>query len=48
MIFVLIDLWIKKNTKKAVYGDITWTGFIGKEIPDKYKRVFDIVKEARG
>lgn len=45
--FVLIDLWAKQNKEDAVWADITWVGFIGKYVPDKYTKVFNIVAEAR-
>ncbi len=46
--FLLIDLWAKrKDDPLAIYGDITWTGFIGKEVPEKYTQIFDIVAGAR-
>ena len=31
--FVLIDLWAKLDRAGAVYSDLTWTGFVGKEVP---------------
>jgi Xaa-Pro aminopeptidase len=46
--FVLIDLWAKlRDVPRAVYVDITWTGFVGDVVPDRYARVFRIVREAR-
>ncbi|MCQ2736413.1 MAG: Xaa-Pro peptidase family protein [bacterium] len=45
--FLLIDLWAKKDMPHSVYGDITWTGFIGEEIPEKYIKVFSVAAEAR-
>lgn len=45
--FVLIDLWAKKNTEKAVMADITWVGYMGETVPEKYSRIFDIVAQAR-
>lgn len=46
--FLLIDLWAKQeNVHRSVYGDITWTGFVGAEIPKKYVEIFEIVKDAR-
>lgn len=43
--FVLIDLWAKEPT--GVYADITWTGYAGTVVPERYARVFDIVRRAR-
>jgi Xaa-Pro dipeptidase len=45
--FVLIDLWAKTKYEKAVWADITWVGFVGNSVPEKYKKIFDIVIEAR-
>jgi Xaa-Pro dipeptidase len=44
---VLIDLWAKMNTPNATMADITWTGFVGESVPQKYVRIFNIVAEAR-
>lgn len=44
---VLIDMWAKLQTPKAVYYDITWTGFCGEIIPDRIQNVFDVVTKAR-
>jgi Xaa-Pro aminopeptidase len=45
--FVLIDLWAKVNRPQAVYSDLTWTGFVGKEVPARYEEIFRIVANAR-
>jgi Xaa-Pro aminopeptidase len=45
--FVLIDLWAKEAPPGAVYADYTWTAYVGHEIPEKYTRVFDVVRTAR-
>jgi Xaa-Pro aminopeptidase len=45
--FVLLDVWGKRKIPGAVYFDITWTGFVGEEVPDRYAEVFAIAKEAR-
>jgi Xaa-Pro aminopeptidase len=43
--FVLIDLWAKlKEPHDAVYADITWTGFVGTAVPEKYTKIFNVVK----
>ncbi|MCC6591362.1 MAG: aminopeptidase P family protein [Bryobacterales bacterium] len=45
---VLIDLWAKlKDGADAVYYDITWTGFVGSQVPDEVVKVFEIVRDAR-
>jgi Xaa-Pro aminopeptidase len=45
--FVLIDLWAKLNKPRAVFSDLTWTGFTGKTVPKKFEDVFQIVARAR-
>jgi Xaa-Pro aminopeptidase len=43
--FVLIDLWAKEPD--GVYADITWTGYVGSAVPERYGRVFEVVSRAR-
>ncbi len=46
--FVLIDLWAKfKEPADAVYADITWTGFVGDSVPQKYQDIFNVVRNGR-
>jgi Xaa-Pro aminopeptidase len=45
--FVLLDLWAKTDKPHSVYGDITWTGFIGETVPEEYTKIFEIVKGGR-
>ncbi|HTD22650.1 MAG TPA: M24 family metallopeptidase [Terriglobales bacterium] len=45
--FVLLDIWGKKNIPNAVYYDITWTGFVGAAVPERYKKIFEIVRNGR-
>ncbi|MBZ0200176.1 MAG: M24 family metallopeptidase, partial [Ignavibacteriaceae bacterium] len=45
--FVLIDLWAKLDKPSGVWADITWTGYMGESVPEKYVKVFNIVAEAR-
>jgi Xaa-Pro dipeptidase len=45
--FVLLDLWAKKDKPRSVYGDITWTGYIGESVPAEYTKIFEIVKGGR-
>ncbi len=44
---VLIDLWAKLAVPKAVYYDITWTGYCGVAAPSDIQNVFRVVTEAR-
>lgn len=45
--FVLIDLWAKLNQPKAVYYDVTWTGYCGSDPPPKIQEVFEVVIGSR-
>jgi Xaa-Pro aminopeptidase len=45
--FVLIDLWAKCDQPNAVYSDLTWTCFVGRQVPDAISRIFNIVAAAR-
>jgi Xaa-Pro aminopeptidase len=45
--FILIDLWAKETSRGAVYADYTWTAYVGHKVPEKYTRVFDVVRTAR-
>jgi Xaa-Pro aminopeptidase len=45
--FVLVDLWAKVNKPRAVYSDLTWTAFVGDNVPDKYTKIFNIVAAGR-
>lgn len=44
---LLLDVWGKKKTPSSVYYDITWIGFLGAKVPDKYAKVFRVVRDAR-
>ena len=45
--FVLIDLWAKLDKPRAVYSDLTRTGFVGKVVPEEFTKIFNIVASAR-
>lgn len=44
---VLIDLWAKSAAPGSMYGDITWTGYVGETVPARHAEVFAIVAAAR-
>ena len=44
---VLLDMWAKLDSPRAVYYDITWTGYCGETAPDAIQNVFRIVTTAR-
>jgi Xaa-Pro aminopeptidase len=45
--WVLLDVWAKLNQPRAVYYDITWTGFVGTSPSEKQVEVFKLVTAAR-
>ncbi len=44
---VLLDLWGKRPTPGAVFADITWVGYTGREVPEDVVRAFGAVRTAR-
>lgn len=44
---VLIDMWAREKCDDSVYADITWMGYCGSSVPEKYRKVFDTAKAAR-
>jgi Xaa-Pro dipeptidase len=44
---LLLDVWGKMNVPRSVYYDVTWIGFLGAQVPEKYAKVFRIAREAR-
>ncbi len=44
---LLVDVWAKEKATGSIYADITWTAFVGREIPAEVKRVFEVVRDAR-
>jgi Xaa-Pro dipeptidase len=44
---LLLDVWGKIDAPGSVYYDITWIGFLGAKVPEKYAKMFRIAREAR-
>jgi Xaa-Pro aminopeptidase len=44
---VLLDLWGKLSEPGAVFADITWMGFTGPAVPDRYARAFEAARQGR-
>ena len=44
---MLLDVWGKLDKPNSVFYDITWMGFLGKKVPEKYAKIFDVTKRAR-
>jgi Xaa-Pro dipeptidase len=44
---LLLDVWGKLKTSDSVYYDITWMGYLGAKVPEKYAKVFKVLLAAR-
>ena len=44
---LLLDVWGKTRSRESVYYDVTWVGYLGAQVPEKYAKIFGIVREAR-
>lgn len=45
--WLLIDLWGRELEERSIYADITWTAYVGKDVPNNIVKVFDTVLNAR-
>jgi len=44
---VLLDLWAKLPREGAVFADITWVGYTGVDVPNRYEEAFAAARDAR-
>jgi Xaa-Pro aminopeptidase len=44
---VLLDLWGKLDAPGAVFADITWMGYTGRAVPERFGRAFATIRDAR-
>ena len=44
---LLLDVWGKSKAEGSVYYDISWVGYLGAKVPEKYASVFKILTAAR-
>jgi Xaa-Pro aminopeptidase len=44
---LLLDVWGKMKQPGSVYYDVTWVGYLGPRVPEKYAKIFGIVAAAR-
>lgn len=44
---LLLDVWGKTKDAASVYYDVTWMGYLGAKVPQKYAKVFGVLREAR-
>ena len=45
--WILIDLWGRLAGGDHMFSDITWTAYVGHDVPTSHQRVFDVVIGAR-
>jgi Xaa-Pro dipeptidase len=45
--WVVIDLWAKLPVPGAIFADLTWVGYVGRQAPPLHRRVFESVKRGR-
>lgn len=45
--WVLIDLWAREPHEDGRFADITWVGYVGSHVPERYQQAFDLVCRAR-
>jgi len=44
---LLLDVWGKQKASDSVYYDVTWMGYLGAKVPEKYAKVFQVLTQAR-
>ncbi len=44
---LLLDVWGKQKSPDSVYYDVTWMGYLGSAVPEKYAKVFRVLRDAR-
>jgi len=44
---LLLDVWGKTKAEGSVYYDISWVGYLGAKVPQKYAKVFAVLTAAR-
>ena len=44
---LLLDLWGKLDRPGAVFADITWIGYTGRRVPDRFATAFEAIRRAR-
>src|SRR5216684_1633202 len=44
---LLLDLWGKLDRPGAVFADITWVGYTGRRVPERYAKAFAAIAGAR-
>lgn len=43
---VLLDLW-SKESDDSIYADQTWMAYLGAEVPERYAKIFAVIRDGR-
>ena len=44
---LLLDLWCREEAEGSIWADITWMAYLGREVPARYREIWEIVAGAR-
>ncbi len=44
---LLLDLWCREEPEGSIWADITWMSYLGSEVPDRFRTIWEIVAGAR-
>jgi Xaa-Pro aminopeptidase len=44
---LLLDLWCREEPEGSIWADITWMAYLGAQVPDRYREIWDMVAGAR-
>lgn len=44
---LLLDLWARELTENGVFAQSCWVAFVGKRVPERFARAFEVVVQAR-
>jgi Xaa-Pro dipeptidase len=44
---LLLDVWGRTRDAGSVYYDVTWMGYLGAKVPEKYAKIFGVLRDAR-
>jgi Xaa-Pro aminopeptidase len=44
---LLLDLWCREEKQGSIWADITWMSYLGSQVPDRFREIWEIVAGAR-
>jgi Xaa-Pro dipeptidase len=44
---LLLDLWCREEAEGSIWADITWMAYVGREVPQRFREIWEIVAGAR-